>query len=82
MQHIRPQVDFIDDTVEVLRFETLHDDFKAFCLRHEIPFNGFKNVVNVSGAAPYTEVYTPRKIAAVERFYSDDAAVFGYEPPL
>jgi hypothetical protein len=81
LRHILPQTAFIDDTVEVLKFENLDQDFSAFCQRHNVPDYGLRNSLNVQSIAPFESVYDAQKIKAVSDYYADDIEAFGYEAP-
>ena len=79
LRHIKPQNEFIDDRVEILRFENLKSDFEQFCIRHDLPNRGLPTKVNVSDAVNYQEVYDPKKISIVYNLYGHDITQFGYE---
>jgi len=80
LRHILPQVEFINDSVKILRFENLDDDFSKFCQCHDIPDLGLHNKLNVQSIADYSTVYDAEKIEAVAEYYATDIAAFGYEP--
>ncbi len=78
-RHIKPQVEFINDDVEILKFENLIEDFSNFCIRHDFPNNPMLHVNNDSKIGHYSGVYDEKKIEVVRRFYSEDIKQFGYD---
>ena len=81
-RHIKPQVDFIDDTVEILRFEQLYSDFESFCKRHGMPSGWDTYKYNDSHSESFLNIYDSEKVKVVADYYAADIAKFGYEPPL
>ena len=79
LRHIKPQVEFIDDSIEVLRFENLETDFSLFCHRHGIPKTGpLADKFNSSHSDHYEKAYDREKIKKVADFYERDISTFGY----
>ena len=77
LQHIKPQVEFINGDVELIKFEHLRGAFSAFCLRHGLPYSQLTNN-NSSNSEDYRDVYDAKKIKAVAKFYEEDILTFGY----
>ncbi len=78
LRHIKPQNEFMNGDVEVLRFENLKADFFDFCWRHNLP-NSSLPKVNNSNACDYKAMYDDEKIKAVSSFYSKDIECFNYK---
>ena len=78
LRHIKPQNEFIDDRVEVLRFENLKSDFYSFCVKHNLP-NRELPMINISGVDKFINKYDNKKIKAVQDYYAKDIEQFGYE---
>ena len=79
LRHIKPQVEFMADGIEVLRFENLDAGFSAFCQRHDLPDVGLHNKMNMVKKRPYQNAYNERQIEIVGDFYRHDIEMFGYE---
>ena len=79
LRHIKPQVDFMAEGVEVLSFENLDADFSNFCIRHGLPNTGLNKKMNVLNSGHYVDAYDEKKIAIVREFYWQDIEAFGYE---
>lgn len=78
-RHIKPQVEFINDDVEILKFENLAKDFSDFCIRHNFPNHPMLHVNNDSENGHYSAIYDEKKIEIVRNYYQKDIAAFGYE---
>lgn len=78
LRHIKPQIQFLNDDVEILRFENLRNDFSAFCLRHDLP-NCVLPMMNKSWVCDYFDIYDAEKIDIVREFYAKDIATFNYQ---
>ena len=79
LRHIKPQVEFIEDGIEVLRFENLDAGFSDFCQRHDLPDVGLHNKMNMQNTAPYQSAYNERQIEIVGDFYRHDIEMFDYK---
>lgn len=80
-RHILPQVEFIDETVNVLRFENLLIDFTWFCQMYDIPYTHQLSHLNASKSQSYHTVYKPFQRDVVSEYYLKDIQAFGYKAP-
>ena len=78
LRHIKPQIEFIDEDVQILMFESLKDEFSAFCDQHQLPNLGLPHLNQVSDSVNYRDAYDEKKKAAVAAFYEQDILEFGY----
>ena len=79
-----PCFDFMEEdgkilTTDILRFERLQEDFRAFCMKYGIPNNLTKMNVNRKKEHPQkTTLFTPTMREVVERVFAKDFEHFGY----
>ena len=78
LRHIKPQVEFLNDDVQILKFENLASDFSALCLNHDLP-NVQLPMMNNSGVCDYFDMYNSEKIKIVGDFYAEDIDAFNYQ---
>ena len=78
LRHIKPQIQFLNDDVQILRFENLSTDFSAFCLQHDLP-NCPLPRMNDSGVCDYFDIYNSEQIDIVKEFYAEDIDAFNYQ---
>tara|TARA_R110002020_G_scaffold203056_2_gene406375 strand:+ start:396 stop:1202 length:807 start_codon:yes stop_codon:yes gene_type:complete len=62
---------------DILKFENLASDFKAFCKKYDLPDLQLKRV-NVNPDKPENPVYTKEMIKIVERLFEKDLNEFDY----
>ena len=74
-----PQTDYIDDTVEVLRLETLQQDFACLMRRHGLDWEWVEERRNKSGPDTLTtDDLTVANQALIELVYRKDFVQLGY----
>ena len=70
-RHLEPQYIFVDDETEILRFENLEQDFKDFCLRHELPVGKLPKRNKGPNKVPPSR-------GELDTVYKLDKQIFGY----
>lgn len=78
LRHIKPQAEFINKDVKVMRFEKLNQHFSQFCNKHRFPATTLPHI-NAGKGLDYKSQYNVRQRVAVGEFYAEDIEMFGYE---
>lgn len=78
LRHIKPQNEFINDDVKVLRFERLGPQFSQFCQENRFPITALPHI-NAGPSVDYRNQYNKSQKDIVAEFYAKDIAMFGYE---
>lgn len=82
---LRSQVSWLRDTEgnlavgDLLRFETLADDFKQLARKYELPGDTLPHVNRSTGVRKhYSEYYDDETLALASELYREDIELFGY----
>lgn len=75
----KPQVRFITDSTQVMRFEHLREDFNILFASFGISASNIEHINKGVYEKVYRDYYTKKSKAAILKVYEEDIDVFGYQ---